>query len=110
MCSGRKTLGKRTTLGSGKIGKSSDIAAARIAEVRLQTADSMVQSFCTLKSAISVNGLGFLVHVVHQHVLTQSVRRREIRLPFADLGDPPHETDQVVIACEHERVDHDAAL
>src|SRR5712671_1534298 len=83
MCSGRKTFGKRTTFGSGKSAKS---------------------------SAMSVNSLGLLVHVVHEDVLAERVRRREVRLALADVGDAAHEAHQIVVARQHERVDHDAAL
>ena len=34
----------------------------------------------------------------------------KLRLALADIGDAPDEADQVVVAREHERVDHDAAL
>src|SRR4051812_19236277 len=83
MCSGRHTFGKRTTLCSGKSGRRSDISR------------SLMYGFC------------FLVHVVHQHVLTKGVGRREVRLPLADFGDSAHEAHQVVVAREHECVDHD---
>src|SRR3954464_2197171 len=66
MCSGRNTLGKSTTFGSGKSGSRSDMF------------DSM-------------NRLRLLVHVVHEHVLAKRVRRGEIRLALADRGDAPHE-------------------
>src|SRR6185436_15900859 len=58
----------------------------------------------------SVNRLGFLVHVVHQDVLAEGVRGSEVRLALADVGDAADEADQVVVAREHEGVDHDAAL
>src|SRR5687767_13352511 len=83
MCSGMKTLGNRTALGSGKIG----IVAG---------------------SMTSVNRPRFPIHVVHEHVLAQGVRRGEVRLAATDRGDAPHERHQVVIAGEHEGVDHDA--
>ena len=57
-----------------------------------------------------VNGLRLLVHVVHQDVLAERVRRREVRLALADVGDAAHEAHEVVVARQHERVDHDAAL
>src|ERR1700674_5051204 len=85
--SGRKTFGKSTTLGSGNRGSRSDMCTTAL-----------------------VNGLGLLVHVVHQDVLAQGIRRREVRLAFADLGDSTYEAHQVVVAREHEGVDHDAAL
>src|SRR4029077_15736338 len=37
----------------------------------------------------SVNRLRLFVHVVHQDVLTECIRRREVRLALADLGDAP---------------------
>src|SRR5262245_50293703 len=81
MCSGRNTFGKRTTLGSGNRGTRSDTA--------------------------SVNRLRLLVHVVHQDVLAEGVRRGEVRLALADLRHTPHEAHQIVVASKHERVDHD---
>src|SRR5262245_46326055 len=108
MCSGRKTFGKRTTLGSGKSGRSSDIADCRLQiDWRLQIQSAL----CNLKSAISasVNCLRLLVHVVHEHVLSERVRRREVRLALADLGDAADEAHQIVVAGEHERIDHDPA-
>src|SRR5262249_34085750 len=62
------------------------------------------------RSAISVNRLGLLVHVVHQHVLPERVRRREVCLALADVGDAADEAHEIVVAGQHERVDHDAAL
>src|SRR5882672_12291261 len=85
MCKGRKTLGKRTTFGSGNSGKRSDTAHL-------------------------MNRLRLLVHVVHQDVLPERVRRREVRLALADVGDAAHEAHQIVVAGEHEGVDHDPAL
>src|SRR5437868_3634503 len=83
MCSGRNTFGKRTTFGSGKRGSRS---------IRL------------------VDRLGLLVHVIHQHVLAERVGRGEVRLALADVRDAPHEADEIVVARQHEGVDHDAAL
>ena len=57
-----------------------------------------------------MDGFRLLVHVVHQHVLPERVRRREVRLTFANLRHPADEADQIVVAGEHERIDHDAAL
>src|SRR5438105_10174319 len=89
MCNGRNTFGNRTTLGSGNSGSRS----------------AMMRRALTL-----MDRLGLLVHVIHQDVLTERVRRREIRLPFTDLGHSPDEAHQIVIPREHEGVDHDPAL
>src|SRR5689334_19757314 len=86
MCSGRKTFGKSTTFGSGKIG----IVGGSMSG--------------------SVDRAGLLVHVIHQHVSAQRAGRREVRLAVADLGDLAHEADEVVVAREHERVDQDPRL
>src|SRR5262245_44150173 len=82
MCRGRKTFGKSTIFGSGKSGRRSDT---------------------------SVNRFGLLVQVVHQHVLPERVRRREVGLPLADLRHAPDKAHEIVVAGEHEGVDHDAA-
>src|SRR5882724_8366048 len=84
MCSGRNTLGKRTTFGSGNSGRRSDM--------------------------VLVDRFRFLIHVIHEHVLTEGVGCGELRLALADLGDAPDKTDEVVIARQHERVDHDATF
>ena len=55
----------------------------------------------------SMNRLRLFVHIVHQDVLPECVGCREVRLALADRGDAPHETDEIVVACEHEGVDHD---
>src|SRR5579863_9270345 len=96
MCRGRNTLGKRTTFGSGKIGSSSDMGTTSY--------------FVLLVLRTLMNRLRLLVHVVHQDVLAEGVRRREVRLALTDIGDAPDEADEIVVAREHERVDHDAAL
>src|SRR6267378_2729891 len=71
----------------------------------------MKTSYFRLRTSyFSMYGLRFLVHVIHLHVLTERVGRREVRLPLADVGDAADEAHQVVVAREHERVDHDAAL
>src|SRR5438067_7512303 len=61
-------------------------------------------------SAISMNRLRLLVHVVHEDALDERVGRREVRLALADGGDAAHEAHEIVVARQHERVDHDAAL
>src|SRR2546425_6081565 len=58
----------------------------------------------------SMNRLRFLVHVVHQDVLAERIRGREIRLAFADLGDTADEAYEIVVAGQHEGVDHDPAF
>src|SRR5215211_1664124 len=100
MCSGRKTFGNRTTLGSGKSGRKSDMKKPCKSEVRSQKSE--------VRSQTSVNRLRLLVHVIHQHVLAKRVGRREIRLALANVGDTPDEAHQVVIARQHEGIDHDA--
>src|SRR6478752_6875575 len=80
MWSGRKTFGNRTTFGSGKIGIASG----------------------SMLGARSVNGPRLLVHVVHQHILPERVRGREIRLAMADLRDLADEADEIRIARQHE--------
>ena len=63
-----------------------------------------------MRIAIQWIGPRLLVHVVHQHVLAERARRREVRLAVADLGDLADEAHEVVVAREHERVDQDAGL
>src|SRR5580692_5759754 len=87
MWSGRKTFGKRTVVGRGNNGSKSAMADCRL-----------------------VYGLRLLVHVVHEHVLPERVRRREIRLALADVRHAAHEADEVVVARQHERVDENPAL
>src|SRR5204863_5052423 len=58
----------------------------------------------------SMNRLRFLVHVVHQDVLAERIRGRKIRLAFADLGDTADEAYEIVVAGQHESVDHDPAF
>ena len=58
----------------------------------------------------AVNGPGFLVHVIHQHVSAKGPRRREVRLAVADLSHAAHEADEIGIPREHERVDQDPGL
>src|SRR5258705_4004006 len=94
MCSGRNTLGKSTTFGRGKRG----IEGGSIRQSPITNHKSLM------------NGLGLSVHVVHEDVLAKRVRRREVRLAAADRRDAPDERDEVRIAREHERVDHDAGL
>src|SRR5262245_22993190 len=67
MCSGRKTFGNRTTLGSGKIGKRSDMLQVPGARWQVHPAPF-----------VSVNCLRLLIHVVHEDVLTERVRRGEV--------------------------------
>src|SRR6187551_2055719 len=95
MCSGRNTFGNSTTFGSGKSG---------------MVGGSIDRSRRRGRSSSLVNSPGLLVHVVHQHVLAERPRRREIRLAVANLGDLADEADEVMIACEHERVDEDTGL
>src|SRR5262245_33291849 len=90
MCSGSSAAGKSTTLGSGNNGSS-------------------VGSMSSVVSRL-VDRPRLLVHVVHQDVLAQRIRRREIGLSAADFRDAANEGDQLVVAGEHERVDHDAAF
>src|ERR1700704_5050779 len=84
MWSGRNTLGKRTTFGNGNNGRRSDM--------------------------VLVDRFRFLIHVIHEHVLAERVGRGEVRLALADLGDAPDKADEVVIAGQHEGVDHDATF
>ena len=58
----------------------------------------------------SVYRSGLPAHVIHQHILSERVRRREVRLAAADLGDLADEAHEVVVAGQHERIDHDARL
>src|SRR3990167_9483273 len=90
MWSGRKTLGKSTALGSGKMGISGG------------------SMWCSGPG--SVHRPRLLRHVVHQHVPSQRARRGEVLLAVADLGDAADEADEVVVAREHERVDEAARL
>src|SRR6266545_5808731 len=108
MCSGKNTFGNRTTFGSGKIDSRSDITELPIADCRLLI--YFQSAIINLQSAVSVNRLRLLVHVVHQDVLAERIRRREVCLALADVGHPPNEANQVVVARQHERVDHDPAL
>src|SRR5689334_18982633 len=57
-----------------------------------------------------VYGPGFFVHVIHEHITAQRPRRCEVRFAVADLGDLSHETDEIVVAREHERVDENPCL
>src|SRR5438045_9051923 len=101
MCSGRKTFGKRTTLGRGNSWSRSDI--------RLQTPNFNLTLKLRLLSSnfqvpTLVDCLRLLVHVIHQDVLPERVRRREVRFAFANVGDAADEADQIVVSREHERV------
>src|SRR5690349_6081069 len=84
MCSGRKTLGNRTTFGSGKRGMEG--------------------------GSKLMNRLGLAIHVIHQDVLAERVRRREVCLSTADRGHPSDERDEIGIPRQHECIDHDARL
>src|SRR5882672_6495077 len=81
MCSGRKTLGKRTTFGSGNSGNRSDMGSGQVrstkSEVRARYRHAPYFELCT---SYLVNGLRLLVHVVHQDVLPERVRCREVCL------------------------------
>src|SRR6266568_7438099 len=55
----------------------------------------------------SVDFLHFVAHVVHQDVLAERARRREVSLSPAYLRDFSHERDQIVIPGQHEGVDED---
>src|SRR5687768_15595828 len=79
-CSGMNTLGNSTAFGSGKSG----IVGG------------------SMEPAASMDGLGLPVHVVHQDVLPERIRRREIGLAAADGGDPPDKSHQIVVARQHE--------
>src|SRR5687768_16661578 len=52
--------------------------------------------------------LRLLLQKVHQDELAERHGIREVRLPFADLGDALHELDERTVAREHEGVDEDA--
>src|SRR5579864_7995622 len=56
----------------------------------------------------SVDLLGFALHVIHQEVLPESVRRSEIGFAAAHFGDFLDEVDEAIVAGEHERIDHNA--
>src|SRR6266436_2311616 len=56
----------------------------------------------------SMDLLGFSLHLVHQQVLAEGVRRSEIGLAAAHLRDFLNEVDEAVVASKHEGVDHDA--
>src|SRR5688500_11935512 len=83
MCSGRNTFGNSTTFGSGKSG----IVVGSIERGR-----------------VSVDRFRLAIHVVHQDVLAERVRRGEVRLAATDGRHPAHERDQVRIARQHERI------
>src|SRR5207244_2548341 len=58
----------------------------------------------------SMDGPGLSVHVIHQEVLPEGVRSREVRLATANLRHFLDKTDQVVVAGQHEGVDEDSLL
>src|SRR5438270_274104 len=62
------------------------------------------------RNAGLVNRARLPVHVVHQQVLTERVRGREIGLPAADLRHLLDEVHQSVIARQHKRVDQNSLL
>jgi hypothetical protein len=47
-----------------------------------------------------VDRLCFAIHVVHQDVLTQRVRCREVRLASTDRRHAPHEGDEVMVSAK----------
>src|SRR5262249_27580537 len=108
MCSGRNTLGKSTTFGSGKIGMVGGSMAVNRQSIDNRQSTIRHSALCSLQA--SMYGPWLLVHVVHEDVAAERARRGEVRLAVADFGDLAHEADEIVVAREHERVDQDARL
>ena len=55
-----------------------------------------------------MDGPRLAVHVIHQEILPQVVRRGEVRFSAAQLGHLLDELHESVIAGEHEGVDQDS--
>ena len=62
----------------------------------------------TRRFKTSVNIPGLLTDVIHQKVLPERVRRREVGLAAAKLRDFLHEVNEAVIAGKHKGVDQNA--
>jgi hypothetical protein len=58
----------------------------------------------------SIDRLHPFVHVIHQHVLPNIVRCREVRFPVRHLGHFLHERDQIRISSQHERIEAPGVL
>src|SRR5688572_4839781 len=84
MCSGSCVAGKSTTLGSGKRGISDGSMSV----------PTIAYGPSPMDHGLLVNRPRLLVHIVHQHVLSQRVWRREVGLAAADFGDSADEGDQ----------------
>ncbi len=55
-----------------------------------------------------MNSSSFAVHVIHQQILTEIVRRREVGFAAAEFRHFLHKVDQTVIASQHESIDQNA--
>ena len=73
-------------------------------------ANATISDLKPLQSATtgSVDLLGFALHVIHQQILAEGVRRGEVGLAAAHFRDFLDEVDEAVIAGEHKGIDHDA--
>ena len=57
-----------------------------------------------------MNGSRLPVHVIHEQILAERMRRGEVCLAPANLSHLLDETNQIVISRQHERVDENPLL